>query len=438
MINLKKLKLSSSVNFGIAYTLASGIQKGVGFLVFMYLGSVLSISEYSDFGLKFSVYTLITLLASAGLQESVVSLMNQNREELSMNRLYRAANSIFVYFSVFIVLVTVVISLVITTENYSFKNNLLIALGAIFTSFFLFQSLIIRLEEKHLDSITLSFFPSLLGYIFGFVFFTFYKTSISFFEGIVFITFLLILLFSFKYKGFKGFGNSITDLKNILNRVLPFAIISFWGWALGYGNTFIIKYLFLDYDVALFVFIYTISSIIQLVATSMNQVWAPKFYKLYNIDSIEEIEKKNILFSTAQGLVLGISGLTILIAFPILVNHFEKFNKFGNAKLEMFFLFSAYIVSIPWWHCQNYFMINDKGKTLMNITMFSSFIGYAIWIISMIMFGKIGIYLGFFIQSFVRSILVYYIASKKWQIKFDWKGILVGLFILAISFIINI
>lgn len=437
MGKLKFVKFGKALNYGIAYTMASGLQKGIGFFVFMFLGSKLSIAEYADFGINYSIFTAIILLVSAGIQESVVSLMSSNRGEEKMNVLFKSANSIFVLFSLGILIIVTSLSVVCNSQDYPLGSNLFITVGAILSSFFLFQSLIIRLEEKHYLSIMLSFFPAVLGYVFGFSFFLYTNRGIAFFQGLFISLILFAICYSFQNKQFKGFGYSKGDLYKILTRVFPYSVIAFWGWALGYGNTFIIKYLFLDYDVALFVFIYTISSIIQLIATSMNQVWSPKFFNLYIKENSNYVENKNIKFSTIQGVVLGLSGLAILILYPLATQWFQNLNKFGNPRLEMFLLFSAYIISIPWWHCQNYFMINDDGKTLMNVTIFSSFVGYIVWVLAMVVLGNIGIYLGFFIQTFLRTIFVYINASKKWNIRFDWKGVTTGLLILSLSFLLK-
>ncbi len=223
-------------------------------------------------------------------------------------------------------------------------------------------------------------------------------------------------------------------IKKITSRVTPYIIIAFWGWLLGYGNAFIIKILFDDFNVASFVFFYTISSILQLVATSMNQVWSPSFFLNYPQKTIDLLERKNILFTTIQGAVLGLVGLFILFVFPLVSEFFPNLQKYTQVD-GLFWIFAAYVVSIPWWHAQNYFMINNKGQSLMQLTIFSCILGYILWFLSMLTLGSIGIYFGFFIQTFMRSLIVYFKAKKFWDIKFDWQGMSICLTFLIFSLI---
>lgn len=432
---LQKLLVQKKFSYGVAYTFFSGLQKGLGFFVFMYLANVLAIREFSKFGVNYSIFTFLGMLTYAGIQESVVSQLNEYESRLSKIDLFKSANAVYLFYclSLMLIFLILIVPLTIFYQINLLELSYLIA-GAILSSFFNFQSTIIRLEEKHFESILISFLPSVIAFTSGLIFVKFSSSGASYFAGVLVGYLISLPIFFFLRNTFNGFHFSTLKIKKIISRVPPYVVIAFWGWLLGYGNAFIIKLLFDDYNVASFIFFYTIASILQLVATSMNQVWSPAFFLNYKLTSIDNLEKRCIKFTTIQGFVLGFVGLFILMTFPLLPQYFPNLNKYSQLS-GLLWIFSAYVVSIPWWHAQNYFMINNKGKSLMNLTIVSCIIGYVIWFFCMWSLGSIGIYFGFFIQTLVRSIIVYLKAKENWSLKFDWPGIVIGMFLLLISLV---
>ncbi|MDR6786138.1 O-antigen/teichoic acid export membrane protein [Pedobacter africanus] len=432
-------KFGSLANYGIAYTLTSTIQKGVGFIVFMFFASILTTGEYAKFGLSYSIFTIVSALSYSGILESVVSLMHEYKTSNNLANLFKAANSVFVLLTLFsFVLTTIFVGFFYNNNFSSAGDYLFILLGAGVSSYFVFQSIIVRLEEKHRLSILFSFLPALLGYIAGYVAVRYLKSGSSYFLG----TFLgvivaMALLTPFVKKDFKGFSFLKSDIHLIFSRITPYLIISVIAWVLGYGNTFLIKYLFDDLQVATFIFLFTISSILQLVANSMNQVWSPRFFLSFEEETFEALEAKYRKFTNIQGLVLGGVGAFLILSAPLVLNYFTKLSKFNNSHNEMFFLFAGYVVSIPWWHYQNYYMINNKGKSLMNLTLISGIIGYFVWILCMLFLGKEGIYVGFFLQMAIKSLIVYFNSRNHWKVHFDWIGISIGMGLLFVALLIT-
>lgn len=426
-----KLKSNKNIQYGIIYTISNAIQKGIGFLVFMYFASFLSVEEYASFGLNYSFFSVVCLFSYAGINESVIGWLKQ---ENNIKELFKSANSVFLFFSLISFLLFIPLYKIIYIDSdISILSLISITLGAILLSFFTFQSIIVRLKEQHLESVIYSFFPPLLAYLLGFYFVFRTKQGVSYFEGVLLAAIISIFGLLILRRYFIGFSNSKTIIKRIIKSSLPFIAIAFFAWILGYGNTFLINYLFEDIQVATYVFLFTIASILQLVANSMNQVWSPRFYKIFKEDQLEEIENKYSFFTIVQGVIIGLFGALIIIVFPIITFYFDSLSKFDNVELPMLFLFGGYIVSIPWWHTQNYYMINSKGEELMNLTLISGLLGLSFWIGFMILFKEEGIYLGFFVQLLVRSLLVYFCGKKLWNIRFHWKGTFIGLCLLIMA-----
>lgn len=426
----------SLMKSGIFYMLSSSIQKGLGFIVFMYLASILTIEEYAQFGLDYSLLTILTALSFAGIYESQVSSYTEYQKKGESDKLFNAGNTVM--------LISSAVSLFLCFIFYFFWHGshyllefFYIGVGGVLLSFFNYQAIIIRLRDKPLISIIFSFVPVVASYGIGFVFVFIYKNSSSYFLGSligVFISGMLLIPTLIRNKVY--FLWDLKVLKSISQKLFPYIIITLLMWFSGYGNTYVIKFLFNSADVATFVFLFTLSSILQLVANSMNQVWVPKFYNDYTSKSIDELERNYRKYTMLLGAVVGTVGLAIILILPYIITIFPDFKKFSNSSSELFYLFAGYVVSIPWWHCQNYYMINNRGKSLMKISLYSFTLGYALWIISMYFFGEIGIYIGFFIQMLVRTIFIYYKANKEFNVRSDWEGIGIGIFMLLLSIFI--
>lgn len=422
--------------FGILYTLAASIQKGVGFLVFMLLASVVSVDDYASFGINYALFTVVSVLTGSGISVAVVGLLGKYKSEEDRKSLFQAASTVFLILSLCsLIIITPIQLFVYKLDLFYFLDIGIVILSSITTSFYIMQSILVQYNESHIESIILSFVPQFLGYVLGFCFVLYFKTSISFFWGIFISQLMSMFIFRLKNVNFYGISRNKELIITLLKRIIPYTLIAIIAWFLGYGNTYIIDYLFEAKHVAIYLFLYTISSILQLVATSMNQAWSPHFYKLYNEIEVGDLEKKYKKFTFFQGLILGAVGLIILLLTPFIAQFEPSLSVYVNSTDKLVYLFAGYVVAIPWWHTQNYFFITDKSSELLNITFISGIIGFSFWLASMYLFGENGIYLGFFINMLVRSLIIYLIARRKWIINSDYEGVLIGNGLLLLAFL---
>ena len=170
----------------------------------------------------------------------------------------------------------------------------------------------------------------------------------------------------------------------------------------------------------------------QLVASSLNQVWSPRFFRIVHEMPVAEVESRNRRFSAMQGVILGVAGAIVLAVVPFATKLVgPSLASYRDLELELFFLFAAYAVSIPWWHAQNYYFAHSKGAELMNVTLATSAIGMAGWVCAMWLLGVIGIYVGFMLLMLTRMVGALLWARKKWSINILWEGPVVALLLLG-------
>jgi O-antigen/teichoic acid export membrane protein len=213
---------------------------------------------------------------------------------------------------------------------------------------------------------------------------------------------------------------------------IPFVVIGILSWLVSYGNTYLLKSFFPANTVALFTFAWTLSSVMHLVANSLNQVWVPRFLKLMHELPGEQLERKNRTFALLQGVALGVTGGLVLAAVPLAINWIGgNLLAYRGMSLELFLLFGAYAISIPWWQSQNYFLGYGRGKDLLRITVWTSLLGMILWLAAILALGLIGCYVGFFLYMGTRTVWAAVRARREWSMRASWEGIAAALLPLA-------
>jgi O-antigen/teichoic acid export membrane protein len=203
-------------------------------------------------------------------------------------------------------------------------------------------------------------------------------------------------------------------------------------WLSGYGNTYVVKGFFTTTDVARFTFAYTLASLMQLVASSMNQVWSPRFFRLVHELPVSEVERRSRQFFALEGAVLGLIGGTVLALIPIATRVAgQSLQSYQGMSLEFFLMFAAYAVSIPWFHVQNYYYVHGQGVGLMRVTLATSILGLVGWLGAMWLLGVIGIYAGFAVMTAIRSVGATAYARTRWPVAVLYEGPCVALLLLA-------
>ena len=425
------------IRFAFLFSSSAALLKGLSFFVSLWLAHALIKSEYATWGLALAVQSAIATFSCVGLQESIVALLRKNSGCVEKPMLQCAALRAFT--------ITVTITLIFSTIAYftilEEKNiNLYGFLGVVITGLLLslctLQAQMYRLEEEHKNSLVFSFIIPLSGVLGSIVFFAYQKSISSFYLGSGLFMMLLCLFYCKSFLGFSNSSDQVSFLcRCILKRLLPFVLIAFFGWLSGFGSTFIVNHMFSTSEVAKLTFILTVGSGLQLLITAFNQVWAPRFFNLINLQkSSDEIEILNRRFFNILALGLGVIAAIVILGIPYLLNFFGgELIKYHNTKFEILMVFSGYIFLIPWTHCQNYLLVYDKGKSLMYIVLLTSVLGLITSLLLMNFLGNMGIYIGFFIQMVLRSIGIS-VLTKKWLVKPCWLSAFGGTLIAYTGF----
>lgn len=421
--------------YAIAYAGSAALQKGIGFALFLWLAHSLSVEAYALFGLLLALQAGLSGLAGAGILEAVVGLLKECRTTASRVQLFHTANAVFGAQAVAAVMsVALIYGLLLRDTDASMVDVVFVIAGGVVTAFFTLQANLTRLEENHSSSLALAFVPPLAGWVAAFVAFFVLRTVSSFFIGLA--TGLLVCFFFFKRHGigYHGYPGDIKATLPIVSRLAPFVLIVILAWLSGYGSTYLIKSLFTATDVARFTFAYTLSSIMQLVASSLNQVWGPRFLRVVHDLPIAEVERRNRRFFALEGIVLGATGALVLaVVSPITQIAGTSLSAYQHLSVELLLLFGAYALSIPWYHVQNYYLVYGKGVELMNVSLLTSIAGLLLWIGAIALLGVAGVYAGFALLMFTRMFGAVVWARRTWAVRILWEGPVLALVLLGLG-----
>ncbi len=421
----------------LLYSGSAGFLKLAGFVVVLWLAKRLSVEDYATWGMLFSLQVAVSLFGAVGIVESVIALLRSCQTGQDRARLFAAANAVgVVNLGVAILFAAVLYVLVagrawdaLYTYCWVAGSGGLLAVSSL-------QAQFVRLEEKHTASLYFNFIAPLSGLIGSVVAVAIQMSAWSYYMGAT-IGLAVALIYG-RARGIGAFHctKSIGECRPILARVAPFIAVAFLGWLSGYGNNYVTELLFDSKEVAKCALAFMLAGLMQLVATAMNQVWSPRFYRLIKDRPAEEVEARNRRFFQGEAVVLGITGALLVYFFPIAAGLIGgNLANYESMRLELLLLVIGYISIVPFWHCQNYLLAFDKGPAMMRIHFVSSLIGVGVLVALLLWLGPLGIYLGFLVQMVLRSAAAVTVTRRRWRIAIGWEGLLAGAGIAVVGFL---
>ena len=186
------------------------------------------------------------------------------------------------------------------------------------------------------------------------------------------------------------------------------------NWLSGLGLVFVNTFLLQPPLVKDFSIVYTLASSLGVFATLMNQAWIPKLYNTFKVHGVQKAETINEFYYTLLAAMMTIIAVVMYQTLPwwLAMMNIKSVN-LGFASFSFALLIAAYLTALPWYHCQDYFYLLGKVKSISMIISLSAIIPYAAYI--SIFFGFPYIYvpaIAFSIQSAMRAILGEIVISR--------------------------
>ena len=408
---------------------SSGLVKLISFLILFWLARDLSVDEYAKFGLFYSMQLGIVAFSISGIIESATGFLKSNSIN-SIEKLFFNSKIVFLlYFSI--------IFLVLSTYYYLFLDKGIVFFAVIYCSLILsycsLQFQLLRLDEKHIKSIIFSFLVPVVGILGAFIMYYKFRAYGSYFYGssIGLTISIFFLLITQKF----NFNFEIGLLKKIMVKSVPFIFVAFIGWISGYGNVFIINFFLDNKSVAAYTFLMTIGSAILILANSLNQVWAPRVYKLISNSDFIKVEKESSIFYGKMSLIIAVVSSFIIISYPYVLDLIGgNLVNYKDFRFELMLIFLSYLTLTSWWNSYNYFLYFGKGKLVFKIIIISSSIGLFIWVLLIYFLKDIGVYIGFLIQMMLRALVINIYSKQLYNVNYNWLYLLLSFCILISTY----
>jgi len=398
-----------------------------GFAIFLWLARSLTVADYAAWGLLYALQTGIATFGLTGIIEAVVGLLKERSSSEERQDLFAAANVAFLIVSMVTVVLAALFFAGTVKPGTASVLALVLAIGSgILLAYAALQAQIVRLNEKHLASLCFNFLVPLAGFLGSAVAFYFVRTVASYFAGLA-LGAGIFLVGATAWLRPAAIAETSRNLRPILLRIHPFIFVGLIGWLSGYGTNYLINGFFPALQVARFTFIFSLSAAMQLVATSMNQVWSPRFYNLIHNEPVVGVERQNRFFFQLEALVLGLAGAGMLLLYPFAIRILGgNAANYADMRPELLLLILGYVVSVPNWHAQNYLLAFDQGKAIRDVHIVTGIVGAALLVLLMWWLGAMGIYLGFLAQMLLRAIGLFWCARQRWPVLLSWQGIVGG------------
>lgn len=403
------------------FTGANVVAKGAFVLVVMLLASVLSPNAYADFGMLYALQGAMTAFAVMGLAETTASRLKVHRPGIRRQFLFRQISGLFLVTALLsLALVSPFISMVALKKELAVPVIFAVLLGAV-TGYSVLQASFHRIEDRHAASLLSSAgipLSSIIGMMIG----GWWGQSLDMIFGLGFLgAGLALVVLVLTRKIYVGPIRSFARVQRDIVCLMPFLAMGIFGWLSGYGMNFVIDLRFEPGYVAIFTFLFTAASIGQMIANSLNMVWAPHFYRMYNEGCLDHAEMRTRYFFTILAAVLGVAGILAVGLLPWVTGFIGgNLNYYGSYRLELALLITGYIICIPWWHGQNYYHVAGYGQELMRLALWSGGAGLVVWVVCMVILGPIGIFLGFPLQMAIKSITMWKAGNRYWTLRPPW------------------
>jgi O-antigen/teichoic acid export membrane protein len=403
-----------------------GVKGAYVFLV-LFLASALTPDVYASFGVLYALQCASTALATVGLRETTTARLKTYSSNSRRQALYRSMSGLFGTTALLALIILFPLVVFLGEAGTSLIQSISAILMGVVIGYGVLQAYFHRLDNRDAAALLANAgipFCCVIGMIIGA--WWNHDLALIFILGLAWAAIALIALI-LNGQIYLGVLPPLREIPRELACIGPYLIMGVFSWLSGYGMVFIIDLRFEAIHVATFTFLYTISSSSQLIANSLNYVWGPRFYQLFNEGAMAHAESRNRFFYSLLAGVLGLVGALSVALLPWITSIIGgNLSHYGDFRLELALLMSGYVVSISWWYGQNYFYVAGYGRALMHLSLWSGGLGLVLWIICIMFLGPIGIFVGYMIQMITNAFTMWVVGNRYWRLRPPWFAIIIG------------
>lgn len=402
--NLRKLLSTSLVHWSIAFSATTIIVKILRFLSVTYLATILTPLEFGQFGLAFAVITALGSFGCAGVVERTVEQLADYKTKGSEYILYSRQNGILLMNVIFWTLATASIFCLNfpVAETAEILNLLLAIIAGSAMAMMTQQNFVLLQENKMVRSIFLS--AAVGGGISLGIALAVYLNG-----GLTQIM-LAAAIFAWAGQVLALWGDwpkikwlPFNDWPQQLIALSPYYLVAIIGWMGGYGFNVLVGSIFDTNEVAIFTFLFTLCAVLQIVSSSFNSVWSPRFYRLYNSGQNALLEAQAILAYKILTVVMAGVACCLIISLPLLSTILPNVDEYVDDPIKFALLCAGMILVLPVMHVNNYMYVTKSRMALLWSTFLPTVFGITFIFFMSNALGDLWLYAGYAIWMFFRS-----------------------------------
>lgn len=184
------------------------------------------------------------------------------------------------------------------------------------------------------------------------------------------------------------------------------------GWLGGYGLVTVVAMVFDVVEVATYTFLMSRSVVLQVLGASLNSVWAPEFYRLYNLGELGLAEERAQFVYKGLATFMTLAACLVLLMLPIMTWVAPSLGQYLNEPLKLAMLLLGYVLLIPVWHANNYFYVTKARQALLWSTVLPTLIGLPLLLVLACTFGDVWFYVGYATWSLLRALTSFAFAQR--------------------------
>lgn len=392
------------------YLIADMISKGSNYLLLLFFSYVLTVEEYGELSLYYSLVTLFLVVLSLNMTRGYITRAYYD-DTIDFKQLMGAITVFLLAINGLFLIVSAV--LFFQHTHYFDLSTTLIAssiVTAVSTQFVDLQNSMFNAKrdtQRYFywsTAISLVLFGGSVGFYYWFNELGLYSLVVS--KIIISLIASIVILITFRREFSFRYNKAI--IRNVLTFSLPLVMHSISGFILNYISRFMLNSMNGLYDAGIYSFAYNFSMFVFIAAVALNNAWTPQFYKLLKEENYSTIEKRVrhnfILFAY---LVLGFS-LFSKEAMEILFS-----DEYRDSINLIYLLNINYLIFYAYTLFSNYIFYYKKTMfTFINTTI----VGIVTILLNLWLIPKFGYNGAAFttIISFALLFAMYYVTVSKW------------------------
>ncbi len=423
------------------YGLGNITIRALSFILLPIYSNLLSATEFGNYALLMSVYSIIAVLYQFGTQNVLnkfyIESSNEDERKVIVSSILNSLVILGISLTLLFSLTSSYMSdLIFGSSSFAWLLSMIFS-SVFFESTSTFILSFLKAKEFAKKSVYYSFAAAIGNFVLNIVLVVVLNLSVA---GIILAqlisNLLLLLIIISTIKDEYVFKINMPVLKKIFKFSLPLAVSNLFTSGVNYGDRFLLNIFIGTQEVGLYSFSYRIAMIMNVFAMSFGTAWGPRSINKYHENDYSNYYGIVLtkLIALSGGILLAVS-LFAGYLFEIQIFNVSLFNKAYSAGLIILpFILFGYIFNTISVFFSVYPFISNKSYHLLLADLIALTVNILINIILIPTFGIIGSAIATAIAFLANAVYLFAISRNKIKIKYPKRE----LFIIIIAILISL